>query len=244
MNSAKRQHNWKPADIAFLAMAMVLHASLLLLPLKSWQNSSPAAIPRLTIDLQKLPRPTQQAEVEKPGPENTPTEKSEPEPEPDPAQRQTARIALEKLPAKPQDISTTEATTEPELLTARQLRELVKREALAEDTGSTERQLGSARPYQPPANWNKNAGVPYLAEFDNRFNGMTVPEDVEIVDRWMAADGSHNVVLNMPNGDTLCGRAEAWNPMQPLVEHVMMFRPCGGGGKRTFTMPDRYNKGQ
>lgn len=244
MNSANRQHTWKPADIAFLAMAMVLHASLLLLPLKSWHSPTPAAIPRLTVDLQKPSRPPQQAEVEKNQPENTPLEKSEPEPEPVPAQRRTARIALEELPAKPQDLSPTEATTEPELLTARQLRELVTREELAKDAGNTQRQLGSARPYQPPANWNKNAGAPYLAEFDNRFNGMTVPEDVEIVDRWMAADGSHNVVVNMPNGDTLCGRAEPWNPMQPLVEHIMMFRPCGGGGKRTFTMPDRYDKGQ
>ena len=231
-------------DIAFLAMAMVLHGALLLLPLKSWQSPTPAAIPRLTIDLQSMPRPPQQAEVEKAQPENTPTEKPNLEPEPFPALRRAAHVALEDLPAKPQDISPEEAVTEPEPLTARQLRELVKREELAEDASSTQRQLGSARPWQPPANWNKNAGAPYLAEFDNRFNGMTVPEDVEIVDRWVAADGSHNVVVNLPNGDTVCGRAEAWNPMQPLVEHIMMFRTCGGGGKRTFTMPDRYDKGQ
>jgi hypothetical protein len=244
MISANRQHNWKPADIAFLAMAMVLHAGILLLPLKSWQNSSPAAIPRLTIDLQKLPRPPRPTELEKARPEITPTEKPELEPEPVPAQRRTAHVDLEELPAKPQDVSPREEVTAPEPLTARQLRELVKRDELAEDPGSIQRQLGSARLYQPPANWNKHAGAPYLAEFDNRFNGMTVPEEVEIVDRWMAADGSHNVVVNLPNGDTVCGRAEAWNPMQPLVEHIMMFRACGGGGERTFTMPDRYNQGQ
>lgn len=35
------------------------------------------------------------------------------------------------------------------------------------------------------------------------------------------------------------GHALPWNPMQPLMEHVMMCRPCGGGGERGFDMP-RY----
>ncbi|MFB3078583.1 MAG: hypothetical protein ACE1Y4_11335, partial [Lysobacterales bacterium] len=71
---------------------------------------------------------------------------------------------------------------------------------------------------------------------DNMFNGMVLPSKTEIVDRWLAADGSHNVVINTPTGHTLCGRVLAWNPLQPLVEHVMQFYPCGGGGKRTFEM--------
>jgi len=73
----------------------------------------------------------------------------------------------------------------------------------------------------------------------NTFDGMMAPVETELVDRWQAADGSANVVINTPNGDTLCGRAEAWNPMQPLLEHLMMFRSCGGGGKRTFSMAAR-----
>ena len=74
------------------------------------------------------------------------------------------------------------------------------------------------------------------------FNGMVLPNKTEIVDRWLAADGSQNVVVNTPDGHTLCGRARAWDPMQPLVEHVMQFRPCGGGGKRTFEMPRRHER--
>jgi len=73
---------------------------------------------------------------------------------------------------------------------------------------------------------------------------MTVPEKTEIVDRWLAADGSHNVVIETTTGHTLCGSARPWNPMNPLVEHLMMFRPCGGWGKRAFEMPHRYRAGR
>ncbi len=96
-------------------------------------------------------------------------------------------------------------------------------------------QLGIFTPRDLPANWR-----PTLFTEENRFDGMTRPEKTEIIDRWLAADGSHNVVVNTPTGHTFCGRAEAWNPMSPLVEHVMMFRPCGGGGERSFKMPERY----
>lgn len=158
--------------------------------------------------------------------------------------RRTARIIPEELPDEPQETQPEEPDPGQELISARQLRELVRESGTQADASRPALQLGSAKPWQPPANWNKHAGAPYLAEADNTFNGMTAPESVEIVDRWMASDGSHNVVVNLPNGDTVCGRAEPYNPMQPLIEPVMMFRPCGGGGKRTFTMPDRYKKGQ
>ncbi|NNJ79796.1 MAG: hypothetical protein HKP19_11115 [Xanthomonadales bacterium] len=97
------------------------------------------------------------------------------------------------------------------------------------------RRLGVFKPPPPPANWR-----PSITVEDNRFSDSYLPTETEVVDRWLAADGSHNVVIRTAGGMTLCGRAQQWNPMQPLVEHVMMFRPCGGGGKRTFTMPERY----
>ena len=74
----------------------------------------------------------------------------------------------------------------------------------------------------------------------NLFDGMVAPGETEVLDRWLAADGSRNLVVETPSGDTYCGRATAWNPMNPLFEPVMQYRPCGGGGKRSFTMPNRY----
>jgi hypothetical protein len=100
-------------------------------------------------------------------------------------------------------------------------------------------QLGVFTPRPLPENWR-----PRIIPTDTIFNGRMLPQKTGILDRWLAADGSQNVVINTPRGDTLCGRAEPWNPMSPLVEPVMMFRPCAGGGRRTFSMPDRYMRSQ
>lgn len=96
------------------------------------------------------------------------------------------------------------------------------------------RRLGIFVPQSLPENWRSGLRIE-----DNLFNGMVPPDRTEVVDRWLSLDGTQNVVINTPGGHTLCGRAQAWNPMQPLVEHVMHFRPCGGGGKRTFEMKKR-----
>jgi hypothetical protein len=98
------------------------------------------------------------------------------------------------------------------------------------------RQLGVFTPRPVPENWR-----PRILVEDNRFDDAVLPTKTLIIDRWLAADGSHNVVIETPTGRTLCGRAEAWNPMNPLFEPIMMFRPCGGGGERSFKMPHRYH---
>jgi hypothetical protein len=73
---------------------------------------------------------------------------------------------------------------------------------------------------------------------DNLFDGKMAPAETQVLDRWLAADGSHNVVVETPSGGTYCGRATSWDPMNPLFEPVMQYRPCGGGGKRTLNSPD------
>jgi len=224
--------------MAFLAMAVGVHAALLLIPLKHWDREAPSADKRLTINLQTLPTlptPAAAGPVMEDIPTDEPTEPIE-------RKRTTASIVLEEIPL-PLKLAE-QPVEQAEELNAQRLRSLIQQSELLPVEAESRQQLGGAKQYQAPANWSRSAGAPYLAEFDNRFNGMTVPEKVEIVDRWLAADGSHNVVLNLPTGEALCGRAEAYNPTQPLIEPIMMFRPCGGGGKRTFSMPERYNKGQ
>ena len=88
--------------------------------------------------------------------------------------------------------------------------------------------LGVLTPQPPPPNWR--AGTP--AE------DTALPAKTGIVDQWLAADGSRNLMIRTPTGQLLCGRAEAWNPMYPLVEPVMMYRACGGG-RPSFEMPSR-----
>ena len=62
---------------------------------------------------------------------------------------------------------------------------------------------------------------------------------IEVVDRWRSADGSHNVLVRTASGGVLCGRAEAWDPLRPLNEPVMMWRDCGDG-EPTFEWPESY----
>ncbi|MFC1720590.1 hypothetical protein ACFL00_05605, partial [Pseudomonadota bacterium] len=99
------------------------------------------------------------------------------------------------------------------------------------------RQLGVHQPQEIPENWR-----PSIRMEDNLFDGMTVPGKTEVVDEWLANDGSYNVVINTPSGETLCGSKQAWDPMNPMLEHLTLFRKCGGGGKRSFKMPDRFMK--
>jgi hypothetical protein len=91
--------------------------------------------------------------------------------------------------------------------------------------------LGVFKP--PPSNpWPASPA----ASADQR--GADLPSRNGVIDHWLAADGSHNFMIRASNGQVLCGRAEAWNPMSPLVEPVMMYRACGNG-RRTFEMPAR-----
>jgi hypothetical protein len=125
------------------------------------------------------------------------------------------------------------------LLTTAHLLETVRNSRLDRPQTRTVGQLGIHVPHDLPPNWQRGTGAKALQSVDNMFDGMTNPSRTEIVDRWLAADGSRHVVVNLANGQTLCGRAEPWNPLQPLVEHVMMMGACGGGGKRTFSMAAR-----
>jgi hypothetical protein len=237
MRHIPHPQSWRFRDIAFLTLAVVAHMALLLIPLQPWDRDPTSSEKYLKVKLQSLPV------LPEPEPAMGNIAASEPA-EPVERKRRSAQIVLEEIPT-PEEVA--EQPNDPntaEQLSARRLRSLLGQSGLLAPESETSQQLGAAKQYQAPANWSRSAGAPYLAEFDNRFNGMTVPEKVEIVDRWLAADGSHNVVINTPSGETLCGRAAAYNPMQTLLEPIMLFGLCAGGGKRTFVMPERYNKGR
>lgn len=91
------------------------------------------------------------------------------------------------------------------------------------------RQLG----LQSPGSSSGAAGAD--SRFDRAPPGAQRPAMPAIRDRWLASDGSHQVLVALPNGDLVCGRAEGWDPMRPLIEPVMMFRTCGR--QPGFTMP-------
>lgn len=209
--------------------AVSAHALLLLLP--GWNNPvRPEPVP-FSIQLVPTPRPPalesplQEARTLKPR-----------APRPEPAALAQARVeAADQAPAPTADMQSAPLPKPaPTRLTAVRLLDSARMMEVLLPEQPDLRQLGQAPPLAIPSNWR-----PAIVLAANRFDGMVAPARTEILDRWLAADGSHNVVLETPGGHTLCGHALAWNPMQPLVEHLMLFRPCGGGGKRAFEMPDR-----
>ena len=224
--TTNRQLNFR--DGLWLGLAVVAHALLLLIPVTRYSASEPGTDQILvTLVAQKA---VENPFVEAPEVEKTVIPIRQDAPEPKPIEEQPAvtqqEPPIEAVPASPDVILSTAL-----------LRDSASRFDWPGLEADEILQLGIFTPRPAPENWRPGIGVE-----ENMFNGMVLPKKTEIVDRWLAADGSHNVVINTPGGDTFCGRAEAWDPMQPLVEHVMQFRPCGGGGKRSFEMPRRVSR--
>jgi hypothetical protein len=225
---AKAVHLRDVGIVGWLLVAVLVHGSMLLIPLH--RVLQPAqALHHLTVSLQRTAR-SQPLDHE-------PTLPAPSVPLAMPPSRDVA--APVDIKPKPSTAPGSPAipASPPPVRSAAHLLDLASRQEWKLEPPSDTRDLGVFRPQPLPENWRR--GMP---QETNRFDGMVVPDEVEIVDRWLAADGSHNVVVNTPSGDTYCGRAEAWSPLNPLFEPIMMWRPCGGGGKRSFEMPERYQK--
>jgi hypothetical protein len=213
---------------------VALHAGLLLVPFSQEYPDRRFPGPALLIELRRAAPAEQPFVRAEPITGSKPVPPGEsPEPVPEPAPDPLPEVAAQEAPALPLE---SEPAPEPESppSTAVLLQSAADRKWRAPAEDST-RRLGVFVPQDVPPNWK-----PSITLDENLFDGMTVPRQVRVVDRWISPDGAYNVVVNMPNGDTLCGRGQAWDPMQPLIEHVVQFASCGGGGKRTFQWPDRY----
>ena len=218
----------KKSDALWLIMAVLVHASLLLIPLQ------PAPVPdnrprTVSVTLQS-PAPAELVEDQTAS--QLPQEVTSPTTELPLAE--VAPLPPESPPDAVDDPSASEIDTPP-LITVARLIDEAQHFKWALPESEKARQLGIFRPRATPDNWR-----PKIAREDNIFNGMTLPEKTEVLDRWLAADGSQHVVIETTTGHTLCGMQRMWNPMNPLLEQVMMFRPCGGGGKRKIKLPKRY----
>jgi len=215
-------------DGAFLGVALLLHGSLLLIPFTQFPSEQDL-LRVLTISLLPL-SPPQPVTGTLPGP-IAPREAAAPE---GASAAQSAAPPTGESPPESEPRAP-EAPQGP-VTTARLLDSASRLKWPFPKTLET-RQLGAHPAPKVPDNWR-----PGITLEDNLFNGMIVPDKIEVVDNWLASDGSYNWVINTPGGETLCGRKQAWDPMNPLQEHLTMFTKCGGGGKRSFKMPDRFMK--
>jgi hypothetical protein len=215
-------------DGVFLGVALLLHGSLLLIPFT--QFPSEQDLPQvLTISLLAPPQP--QAVTESPRSPIAPPEAAVPEAA---STAQSATPPPDESPPEAEPMAP-EAPHDP--VTTARLLDSASRLKWSFPKTLEKRQLGVHQAPKIPDNWR-----PGITLEDNLFYGMIVPDKIEVVDNWLASDGSYNKVINTPGGETLCGRQQAWDPMNPLQEHLTLFTKCGGGGKRSFKMPDRFLK--
>lgn len=212
------RHGFRRGDYGWLALAVAIHVLLLLIPAaeRAVRDGIEAA-QRVSVTLARPAR-------------DEPPAAPAVEPLPQPVEISAKRRAFpEARPPKPVVVSPTPPTARELIESLPGIRRIPGEEP--------ERRLGEFVRPPLPRNWQ-----PSLRLEPNRFDDVFLPGETEVIDRWLAADGSHNVVIRTAGGVTLCGRAQPWDPVRPLVEHVMMFRECGGGGRRSFDVPDRYKR--
>ena len=230
----EQKRSVKPSDGRWLLLGVALHALVLLIPLKTLTPGSISQSAELMVRFvmkaeevvfeKELPPPEFIREVLSPRPQVADTvELTRPERSIEQQEEQTD-------PERSDEVSAARLMSMRDTLTERvPLARLETPRTL----------LGEPRPYSPPVNWTPHTGAKAVAPYNNQFNGMTVPEDVEVVDRWIGSNGTRNVIVETPAGYRLCGRAEAPDPMRPHIEHVTHFHVCGGDGAIEFKFKPR-----
>lgn len=235
----------RAADSRWLILAVVAHALILAIPIKRVTEAVQLAPAELLV---RLVMPAPRAKVAPPSTEALeaapaePLEIDEVVPTAQPRSIPAPKPTTEAKPVTPEVDHSPLIPITPPVTTARlidQRDSVAETVPLPNDSTTAPRRLGTPEDYEMPSNWQRHAGAEALAPFDNTFNGKTVPENVEVVDSWKAADGSHNVVVETPAGLRMCGRARAHDPLNPLVESVMMWKVCGGDGRRPFDFKPR-----
>lgn len=200
---------------AVALLAVLLHALLLLIPAK---KPAPMPIQRsVAVDI-RFESPARD--------EALPTPPVEPVPQPVPMPESLPESLPESSPSAPSLVAEPVLRTRPEVTTALLLEQARELEWKAPDQPARTPGLAYI-PDLPP-----NLARPVLPMTPNRFDSYVLSGEQEILDQWMEPGGTINAVVKLPNGDILCGRMAPWSMMDPLVEPVAMYRPCGGGGKR------------
>ena len=209
----------------FLAAALVLHGLFLMLPAQRGLQPG-EVLHRLSVSLQSAAPLPPVPDVE---PARTQPQRPAASARPD----DTPPAAQPKKPPPAVSLSTpSEETPAPNLSTARLL-DLAHRKRWTMPEANEPRRLGAPAPeslLRGREAGRRPADAPETAP------------GIEIMDRWLAADGAQNILIRTPSGRLICGRTEAWDPMRPLVEQVRMLRDCGSG-EPTFEWPELYRAG-
>ncbi len=218
MHLAGSSHRWQSLAAALIA-AVALHAIFLAIRLVQPTPATPVV--RLKIRIQA---PAAEPEVPIPHTDTTPADDiatadsvTRPaKPNTDPPTRPSP-----VLPAKPVPLP------EPadKLPNSRVLMQAARAQARKQAPQASAPQavrLGQVRPSSPPPNWTRDHSFTQ----ETPFVSVWLPQNAVILDRWRNPDGSHQVIVKTPSGNTYCGKAAAYDPLEPLVEPVMLFKSC------------------
>ena len=234
MNPAGSFTRFGRSELGWLAVAVLVHGLLLLLPLKRFTEVPPRPATlavTLVTPVRQTPAPTAgYDQVQSVRTQAASADAAAPRIPPDDAPAITP-------PPQANDLDEMQPGTAPAQapITTASLVISAGETSLQSEAAPSARALGRDVSRAAPANWQRGAGAGLLTGSGDADQAAHARQ--AIVDRWLAADGSHHVQVAMPDGTLVCGRVNAWDPLRPLVEHVMQFHTCGR--RVTFSMPAR-----
>ena len=210
---------FKPVDYLWLGVALLVHTMLLLIPFNMPDELDPIPA-NITVTFANPPKAVSQ--------EDQPIEPQVAAQQPDITPEKKPDSIIPE-PMEPQVSEPLPATTQtvPKTVSAAQLLHSAAEFSLSVPEKEKPLTLGAFKAPPLPANWSSS-----ITMEENLFDGTVALTSPEVMDEWVDVSGGYNMVVKTQSGRTLCGRAQAWNSMNPLQEHVMMWGPCGGNGKR------------
>jgi len=212
---------FKALDYLWVGVALLFHAMLLLMPFSMPNEVAPKSE---TISVTFVTPPEAETPEEQPVESELATTQPDTKPEKKPASITTAPLEPQEQVPEPL-LDTIQALPKP--VSAAQLLQSAADFNLSTPVKDKSLTLGAFSAPPLPANF-----APSLKIDDNLFDGRIAMADSEIMDEWVDASGGYNVVVKLPSGRVLCGQAQPYSSMDPLVEHVTMWQSCGGDGKR------------
>ncbi len=221
--------------LRLVLLSLAVHALILWkLPLHSAQE--PAATPVLSLSLQ-APLPSQPATpTRSPAVEAVATVKPR---SPAPAApAPTAPTPVAPVPGKPPSNRVAKADPAGESPAARERSSMRLLDNLRRDL-----RVHAAKPAseaEPLGRSTRNAAYEQsqralIPARTNLFDGMAAPAVATVTDRWLRPDGTHEVVMQAPDGHSYCGRQPPVDPMRPWLQMPMLWHRCAGGGPRKTT---------
>lgn len=219
---------------AGITVTLLLHASLLLLPISPFHSTSHTPVETTSIISAYLrlpaPEPAPAAPVDRPAdpPPTDPAPVAEhasdtPLRQPPPRSPSSIQSRPSATIQPPPAVSAEDTDTRPPAAATLRDRALQSaRHADRHHRPPPSRRLGTQTETRLPSQWRPT--LP--AEQDTAFEQAWKPDKAEVVDQWQHEDGTIETRVRARDGDYYCGRREPVDPLEPINNNVQMWRRC------------------